>query len=239
MTLESARAAYVDLVIELDPGWMQPPTAAPSSSATTAAAAAVERKQTWVVFSSMQHTGCGRTRVSLRLLFCPHLYLVAAAMLTAAATRASGSTTPATACQCAASDYPAAALLFLATWIPSVPYSTPELTSTPVMKTNRQCRLPCPASSPVDLMPLQAARGMRQGPLAARAALAVRRCGSQRCRCWWRHCPSRGCSCRQRRRRAVVAQIRRGLCFPALPLQVLSSTSSSQALVPTPLMTMV
>jgi hypothetical protein len=91
MTLESARAAYVDLVIELDPGWMQQPTAAPSSSAPTAAAA--ERKQTWVVFSSMQHAGYGRTRVSLRLLFYPHISLVAAAMRTAAATRASGSIT--------------------------------------------------------------------------------------------------------------------------------------------------
>jgi hypothetical protein len=60
MTLESARAAYVDLVIELDPSWMQQPLA-PSSSAPTAAAA--ERKQTWVVFSSMQHAGYGRKRV--------------------------------------------------------------------------------------------------------------------------------------------------------------------------------
>lgn len=49
MTTESARAAYVQLVVALDPCWM--PAAVPAVSEP-------ERKQTWVVFSSMQDTGC-------------------------------------------------------------------------------------------------------------------------------------------------------------------------------------
>jgi hypothetical protein len=59
------------------------------------------------------------------------------------------------ACQCASSDCLATALLLLVTCTPSVPYSTPALTSTPVTKTNRRCRVPCSTCSPLllDLTP--------------------------------------------------------------------------------------
>jgi hypothetical protein len=49
MEPEQARATYVKLIMELDPAW---------SSAVDEAALPSPRKQSWVVFSSMQDNGC-------------------------------------------------------------------------------------------------------------------------------------------------------------------------------------
>jgi hypothetical protein len=56
MASEDARAAYVKLIMELDPAWSLQP-----ADADVDAALLSERKQSWVVFSSMQDAGCCAT----------------------------------------------------------------------------------------------------------------------------------------------------------------------------------
>lgn len=74
MSADAARAAYVALVAQLDPGWTHGQT---RDTSAASAAAPAERKQSWVVFSSMQDSGYSSSPFLLPHSSCllSHTYL--------------------------------------------------------------------------------------------------------------------------------------------------------------------
>jgi hypothetical protein len=143
MASEDARAAYVKLIMELDPAW----SLQPADADVDAAALLSERKQSWVVFSSLQDAGCCATPPPSPPT-PPHpgpisFLLCAAATPTAAARRASGKATLAS--KTSPDFWPhacAAALLLQATWTSSAQCWRRALTSTHATKISKQCRSP-------------------------------------------------------------------------------------------------
>jgi hypothetical protein len=188
MAADAARVAYVKLVMELDPGWKPEhssvPAAALSSSSSAASAAPAERKQSWVVFSSMQAARCVSPKLQLTPRSRPSFFTSATA--TAAATPASGKAyhLPPPACP----SHSAAALLSQATQLPFAPCWPPAPMSILAMKISRPCQAPFSRALPaVRLIPAhsslsQAAHRLRPRALALGADAAVSRCRSE-CRC--------------------------------------------------------